>query len=138
MVLYQNGLKKLYLETFIWCLRERPIRPELVEIKKIKEELFESILRICKKKRSQAWSLEDLEKVLSKLKTNKCRDPKGLINEIFSTDVAGSDLKQSMLILFNRMKESDQIPDFMKLADITALYKGKGSKMILKTKEGSL
>ena len=82
------------------------------------------------------WTLDDLEQVLSKLKKNKCRDPKGLINELFSTDVAGSDLKMSMLMLFNRIKESDQVPNFMKIADITALYKGKGSKNDLKNERG--
>ena len=132
----QIGLKKLYLETFIWRLRERPMKPDLVEIKKVKEELFKAILKICKTNRSKPWTLQDLEKTLSGLKKNKCRDPKGLINELFSTEVAGRDLKQSMLMLFNRIKECDQVPEFMKIADITALYKGKGSKNDLKNERG--
>ena len=136
MVSDQAGLKKLYLETFIWRLRERPMRPDLVEIENVKQQLFQAILKICKKTRSKPWTMEDLEKVLSNLKKDKCRDPQGLINELFSTDVAGCDLKKSMLLLFNRIKECDKIPDFMKMADITAIYKGKGSKNNLKNERG--
>jgi hypothetical protein len=136
LIVDQVGLKKLYLETFLWRLRDRPIKPELVEIENIKNDVFKAILNICKKKRSPLWTMEDLESVLSSLKKNKCRDPKGLVNELFSTDVAGKDLKKSMLILFNGIKQSDQIPDFMKIADITALYKGKGSKNDLKNERG--
>ena len=132
----QDGLKKLYLETFIWRLRDRPIRPDLVDIQEAKEKLFKAILKICMKNRSKPWNLEELDKVLSSLKKDKCRDPKGLINELFLTNIAGLDLRKSMLMLFNRIKKSDEIPNFMKIADITAIYKGKGSKNDLKNERG--
>ena len=44
----------------------------------------------------------------------------------FSTQVEGKDLKASIFILFNSIKYFDKITTFMKIADITAIYKEKG------------
>ena len=126
IVTEQSGLKVLYLETFIWRLRERPVRPDLNEVKSLKQKLFEKVMKLCKMTVSQPWHLEDLEEVLKSLKNEKCRDPHGLVNEIFKPNVAGQDLKKSMLKLFNKIKEQQRIPEFFKLANITAIYKGKG------------
>ena len=79
----QEGLKELYLETFLLRLRDRPIRPDLVDLQLIKNKMFETILKTCTKKRADPWTLKQLEKVLDGLKKDKCRDPKGLINELF-------------------------------------------------------
>ena len=92
----QDGLKKLCLETFIWRLRDRPLRPDLVDIQEAKEKLFEAMLKICMKNRSKPWNLEQLENVLSSLKKDKCCDPKGLLNELFSTNVAELDLRRAL------------------------------------------
>ena len=122
----QEGLKKLYLETFLWRLRDQPIRPDLVELQDMKNYLFKTILKTCTKKKTLPWTIQDLEKVFKVLKKDKCRDPNGLINEIFSTEVAGKDLKKSLLMLLNSIQISDKIPSFIKVADISAIYKGKG------------
>ena len=136
MVTDQESLKKLNLETFLWRLRDRPIRPDLVELQKVKSELFETILKSCSKKRTSPWTQENLEKVLDSLKKDKCRDPNGLINEIFATNVAGKNLKGSLLMLFNTIKGTDKIPAFMKIADISAIYRGKGSNNDLNNERG--
>ena len=112
------------------------MKPDLVEIQSVKTKLFKTILKSCTKKRTQPWTPEDLEKVLDSLKKNKCRDPSGMVNEHFSTQVAGKDLKASLLMLFNNIKASDKIPTFMKVADISAIYKGKGSKNDLSNERG--
>ncbi len=134
----QTGLKKLYLETFIWRLRDRPIRPDLSDIQLLKTNMFDKILEYCKDKKCEPWNMSDLETVLSSLKKNKCRDPSpsGLVNELFFTENAGKDLKISMLKLFNSVKENGQIPSFMKIADISSIYKGKGSKNDLNSERG--
>ena len=98
--------------------------------------MFETILQYCKNKKCDPWSMADLESVLSSLKKNKCRDPTGLINELFSTESAGKDLMKSMLMLFNSIKVNNTIPTFMKIADISAIYKGKGSKNDLHSERG--
>ena len=132
----QTQLKNLYLETFIWRLRTRPSKPSMLKIHKLKESMFQQILKLCKMRPSTLWTMQELEIVLKSLKKDKCRDPHGLVNEIFSTNIAGKFLKQSMLALFNGIKISHEIPNFMKIADISAIYKGKGSMNELKNERG--
>ena len=88
-----NLLRKLYLETYTERLRNRDIKPELRELYSLKCELWDLRLARLKNSKSKLWTLADLEKVLKKLKTNKTRDPHGLINDIFKPGVIGQDLK---------------------------------------------
>ena len=64
-------------------------------------------------------------KVLKKLKTNKTRDPHGLINEIFKPGVIGLDLKLAILNLFSGIKLEFFLPNFLQFANITTIYKKK-------------
>ena len=136
MITDQERIKELYLDSFLWRLRDRPIRPDLKDLQSVKTKTFEAILKTCTKIRTDPWTLQELEKVLNSLKRDKCCDPKGLVNELFSTKVAGKNLKTSLLMLFNSIKESDKIPSFMKIADITTIYKGKGSKNDINNERG--
>ena len=54
-------------------------------------------------------SLLQLEKVLKSLEKNKSRDPHGL----FKPGVVGQDLLKSLLMLFDKVKETMTIPTFM-------------------------
>ena len=67
--------------------------------------------------------------VLKKLKANKTRDPLGMINEIFKRGVIGQDLVSALAGLVSESKFKNFLPLFMRLANITSLYKRKGSKM---------
>ena len=131
-----RGLKHLYLNTYINRLRNRPIRQGFEEIKRLKMNLFDLRLKLSKNKKSKPWTHKQLEKVLKYLKKNKARDPNGLINELFKEGVAGKDLKTSLLMFLNKMKEENFIPDFVKLADVATIYKGKGDKSDLKNERG--
>ena len=51
-------------------------------------------------------------------------------------DVAGKDLKIGMLSMFNKMKEENYFPEFTKIKNISALYKGSGSKQSLENQRG--
>ena len=82
-------------------------------------------LKISQNKKSKTWNMKDLESVLKELKPQKARDPNGWINEIFSSEVAGKNLKISMLKLFNKMKEQNFLPQFLRKADVATIYKGK-------------
>ena len=73
---------------------------------------------------------------MKSLKPGKCRDPEGLIRELFKEDVIGKDLKKSMLLLFNRVKSSGIFPAFMKVTNICAIYKGKGALTDLDSDRG--
>ena len=60
----------------------------------------------------------------------------GWVNEIFKNGVAGKSLKFSMLELFNKIKAENYIPEFMRRADVTTIYKGKGEKSDLNNDRG--
>ena len=68
--------------------------------------------------------MQDLEKILKKMKTNKTRDPHGLINEIFKPGVVGCDLKEAILDLFNGVKSYFFLPKFRQFANITTIPPG--------------
>ena len=131
-----DGLKKLYLETFVHRLRHRPIREDLEELKSLKESLFQMRLMLTRKTKSESWNINQLEKVLSSLKGNKARDPHGMINELFKPGVIGQDLKQSLLQLLNGIRYNCFIPDFVEWANIAAVYKGKGDRLDLDNDRG--
>ena len=78
--------------------------------------------------------MEDLELWLKKLNNGKSRDPNGWTYELFSNDVPGKMLKISILRLFNKMKTENVISDFVRKADITTIYKGKGEKCNLENR----
>ena len=88
-----NLLKKLYCDTYAERLKHREIKPSLQDLFFLKTELWKLRLKELKESKSEFWTLEELEKVLKKLKNNKTRDPHGLINEIFKPGVIGNDLK---------------------------------------------
>ena len=100
------------------------------DIFEMKTELWEMILETCKLVKSNQWKKAELEKVLKNLKTNKTRDPFGLINELFKPGCAGEGLKQVLLSLLNQAKSCYELPEVMKLANITSLWKKKGQEMI--------
>ena len=87
--------------------------------------------------KSQPWKMSDLEDAIKDLKPGKCRDPEGLIREIFKDDVMGTNLKKSLLILYNKIKVKREFPDFIQMANICAtIYKGKGSVNCLESDRG--
>ena len=48
----------------------------------------------------------------------------------------GKDLKQSLLILCNKIKEERKFPDFMQKTNICAIYKGRGDVLSLESDRG--
>ena len=130
------GLKKLYLETYKQRVRNRPIKAGFEEIERLKDDLFDLRLEIAKTNKSNPWTMEDLESVLKNLKKGKARDPNRWSNQLFKEGVAGKYLKISMLQLFNKIKSENYIPEFMRKADITTIYKGKGEKCNLENDRG--
>ena len=121
-------LKHLYLKTYKQRLRSRPMKNDLEGLKELKEELFEERLKIASEKKTKPWTMAHLESVLKGLKKNKARDPNGWANELFFNGIAGQQLKLPLLHILNKMKETNEIPDFIRMADICTIYKGKGSK----------
>ena len=115
-------IKALLAKEYKMRLRNRPFRPDLGDIRLRKEKIFKMQLKLAENVSSPPWKIEDIEKALKSLKNNKCRDQDGYINEIFKPGVIGSDVKNSLLILFNKLKKKKIIPLFMKHANITPVH----------------
>ena len=74
--------------------------------------------------------------MLKSLKSGKCRDPEGMIREIFKDEVMGDDIKASLLTLLNKIKATGKIPQFMNVVNISAIYKGNGEFTDLESERG--
>ena len=136
LITNHKGLKNLYLKTYKERLRSRPMKEDYEEIKNLKLVLFNLRKELSGNRKSKPWEMEDLEAILKNLKNDKARDPNCWINELFKNDVAGLNLKKSLLTLFNKIKAKNHFPDFMKLADVTTIYKGKGGENDLNNDRG--
>ena len=128
-------LKLLLAKEYKERLRTRPVRPDLRSMKVRKNRLFQLKLKLATAAESPDWTIENLDQVLARLKNNKSRDHDGYINEIFKKDVIGNDLKNSMVIMFNKLKKKKMIALFMNFANITTVPK-RGSRLILKNERG--
>ena len=89
----------------------------------------------AKNYKSLDWTMADLDKVLKDVNKNKSRDSDGLNRSIFHIDCIGSNLKQSFLIMVNKMKMHGFITEFMIKAIISTIPKS-GSKFVLKNERG--
>ena len=131
-----EGIKNLYIDTYKERLRNRIMKPELMDIFFLKSELWDYRNIELKEKVSKSWKQEDLNGVLKSLKNNKSFDPNGMINEVFKEGCIGKDLKKALLTLLNGVKRNMYIPMFMTLSNITTIFKNKGSRMDLENDRG--
>ena len=131
-----EALKMLYVDTYKERLKHREIEPKFLDVYLLKTELWRQRLETVTNIKSDPWSLNNLERVLVDLKKNKAMDPNGMKNELFKEGCIGVDLKIALLFLFNGIKENQSIPKFLKLSNITSIYKNKGSKTDLENDRG--
>ena len=75
--------------------------------------------------------MKELEDTLKSMKLGKSRDPENFVKDIFKEGVIGTDLKMSILMMVNRIKEQTAVPECMETAHITMLHKKK-NKLDLK------
>ena len=81
------------------------------------------------------FKMTDLEEVLKGLKLKKAQGPDCLPRTIFRKSIIGTNLKESLLQIFNKLKVARKLPDFMMNATITTIPK-KGSKLKLENERG--
>ena len=112
------------------------MKEELKWFRDLKEELCQERIKLSKLTKTKPLNLEDLDNVLKTLKKNKCRDPHGIINELFKPWVIGKNLKTSLLTLLNKVKTEISFPEFMQMVNIVSIYKGKGEKADLQNDRG--
>ena len=125
-------LKVLYLETYKKRLEHRTMKYEHKDIFELKTLLWKIRFSEIKKVKSPKWELSSLFEVLKGLKNNQSRDPSGLIHELFKPKVIGQDLAVGLLDLLNGIKSNMEVPKNIQLANITSIYKNKGSRQELK------
>ena len=135
MVTDHEELKKLYALEFKERLRARPTHPEFFEILKHKDNIFKLKMKNVSENKSDDWTIKELEDVLKSIKKGKSRDPEGISRDIFHDSIIGSNLKESLLVMFNQLKQQGIIPHFMKKALISPIPK-KGSQFHLKNERG--
>ena len=131
-----QSLKNLYLRTYEHRLRPRPMEEQMSELKILKSNLWEGRFQSLRNRKSEPWTMCDLEKVLKCLKKNQTRDAHEMINEIFKPPVIGDDLKTALLYLMNNIKSNMKIPTFMQVTNITTLSKKKSSKLDVEGERG--
>jgi hypothetical protein len=61
-------------------------------------------LKLAEETTSAPWDMKALDKALANLKNNKSRDHAGYVNELFKSEMIGSDLKKSLLFMLNELK----------------------------------
>ena len=105
-------------------------------MKQRKEELFQRRLEISSLVKSEDWKFGKIEKVCKKLKNGKARDQDDYIFELFKPNLAGHDVIESLMIMFNSIKREIQIPDFFQKMTITSLFKNKGLKSEFSNQRG--
>ena len=112
------------------------MKPELMDVFFLKEELWMSRILELKNLKTLPWTKDELKKALFSLKRNKIADHNGMINEIFKTDCAGEDLENALLSLFNGIKDTFHFPEYIKKENISTIFKNKGSRLNLDNDRG--
>ena len=121
-------IKEMAVEAYKERLKNRPIKEGLEELKELKEKLADRIMKIAQKNKTPPWTMKELDIVLKGLKKNKSKDPNGLANELFKEEAAGTDLKEAILLLMNRIKEEQIYPKSLELCNISSIWKMKGPR----------
>ena len=129
-------LKELYENTYKSRLEHRNMKPGLENLYNMKMFLFDMRFKVCRNRKSDNWTMDDLLKVLKKLKKNKSSDSHGLAYELFRPEVIGQNLLKSLLMLCNKVKAQLTLPDFLTCTDITSIWKQKGEKCNLENDRG--
>ena len=130
------GIKTLYEETYKNRLKPNEPTDRAKDQIENKMKRFESIIKIASKNKTDPWTKKELIKVLQNLKKGKARDPHGLISDIFKPDVAGENLIDGLLLLYNNIKSQKKIPKIFQYANVTSFYKGKGEKNDMDNERG--
>ena len=61
-------------------------------------------LKLAEETTSAPQDINYLDKALANLKNNNSRDHAGYVNELFKSEMIGSDLKKSLWLMFDELK----------------------------------
>ena len=136
LITNSDQLKEVYLKNFVHRLRPRPIIPGLEQYKHEIESRFNDILKISNEVKFPDWNIRDLDKVLGTLKKGQSQDTMLFSNELFMLQNIGEDLKLSILLFCNKIKNNMTIPDFLQNIHVTAINKKKKCPLSLEGLRG--
>ena len=122
----RTQLEKMYVEFYQDRMAPNQITPGLENLEHHKEELFNLRMILAEGKKSPDWTADELDKVLKSLKGNKARDIFGHTYELFK--YGGYYLKESLLLMYNSVKNSDIYPDIFSSATLTSIAKSNSKK----------
>ena len=117
-------------------MRRRPILPGLEQYESEIKQSFEKIILSTKYVYIPDWTNKDLDRALKSLKTSQSQDTMGLVNKLFIMKNISENLKKSLLIMFNKMKNNCYVPDFLRNVFITAIPKKSKSLLELESERG--
>ena len=129
LVTAPSQLKQLYIKTYQHRLRHRKMDGKYSDILLLKNELWVRRFEQCRKKTTNPWTIDNIDKAIKSLKNNQSRDPLGMINELFKSGIMGTELKSSTLCLMNNVKAQLFVPRNMQLSNFTTIFKNKGSRL---------
>ena len=130
-----GAIKKLLAREYKDRLRRRPVRADFKDMRKRRKEILDMKLMLAGSIKSKDWTIRDIDEALKNLKNNKSPDFEGYVNEIFKLDTIGNNLKTSLLLMFNKLKQKQLIPEFMNYCNVTTVPK-KGPKTDLRNQRG--
>ena len=116
-------------------MRKRPVQGEIEKVAEENKTLFQTRLEESKNKKSTPFPMNELENVIKNLKSGKSKDLDNYIRELFQEGTLGEDLKHSIIMMINKMKDKVAIPAALKRANITILHK-KNCKLDLNNWRG--
>ena len=123
-----------YRDEFDQRLSSVEIKPSLQNYKRRTEDVFQEIMKTVSSNRQPDFTSTELANVLKHLKEGKSSGPDQRPAEIYIH--GGKSFHTLLLIVINRLKNSQMTPRQWEMMTITTLYKGKGSKKDLVNQRG--
>ena len=130
-----NDKKNITINNFEHRMKKRGVKKEVADLIETEKLLFNKRIIKAQNNPSPPFTITELNKVLKSLKNRKCKDPDNFVYDLFKDGVAGSDLRESVLMLVNKMKVQMTIPEDLRTANITIIHK-KGNKVDLNNWRG--
>ena len=131
-----NNIMTAYRHEFQHRLRKRNIKDELKQYEAIQNNLCKIRLIACQDNCSPDFTLTEVRRAVSELKSGKCVDPMGYIREVFIN--SGDGLLLYLLDMINVIKKSKIIPLEWSEMWIKTLKKKEGSYKTLNNCRGIL
>ena len=117
--------KQVTLKHFENRMRKREVKDNVKESIDTSEKVFNMRVNETTNNKSPVFTMKELDTDLQKLKTGISKDPDSYIYELFKENTIGSDLKQSLLLMMNKIKQQMRVPEALRNASITILHKRK-------------